>query len=77
MSKLGYITGGYTPLMISSEEGNLERVKQFLPKSQVNQKNESGYSALALAAKAGHIAVIKELIRNGADVNSRNNVIQM
>ncbi|CAG9323096.1 unnamed protein product [Blepharisma stoltei] len=73
MSKLGYVTGGYTPLMIAAEEGNLERVKQFLPKSQINQKNESGYTALALAAKSGHLAVAKELIKNGADVNARNN----
>lgn len=74
MSKLGYVTGGYTPLMIASEEGNLSRLKQYIPKSQVNQKNDSGYSSLALAVKSGHLEIVKELLRCQSDVNSKNNV---
>jgi ankyrin repeat protein len=77
MSKLGYVTGGYTPLMMAAEEGNLSRVRQFLPKSNVNQKNDSGYSALALAVKSGKIEVVQELIKHNSDVNSRNNVNPM
>ena len=75
MSRLNYVTGGYTPLMMAAEEGNLSRVKQFIPKSQLNQKNDSGYSALALAVKSGHLDIVQELIRQGSDFNSRNNVL--
>ena len=74
MSKLGYVTGGYTPLMIAAEEGNLSRLKQYLLKSQINQKNDSGYSALALAVKSGQPEIVKELLKQKADVNSKNNV---
>lgn len=73
MSKLGYVTGGYTPLMMAAEEGNLSRVKQYIPKSQINQKNDSGYTALALSVKSGKFEVVQELLRQGSDINSRNN----
>ena len=74
MSKLGYVTGGYTPLMMAAEEGNLSRLKQFIAKSNLNQKNESGYSALALAVKSGKAEIVSELLKHGCDVNSKNNV---
>ena len=74
MSKLGYVTGGYTPLMIAAEEGNLSRLKQYILKSEINQKNESGYSALALAVKSGKVEVTKELLKQGSNPNSKNNV---
>ena len=74
MSKHGYVTGGYTPLMMAAEEGNLSRVRQYISKSQLNQKNDSGYTALALAVKSGKFDVVQELLKQGSDLNSRNNV---
>jgi len=74
MSKLGYITGGYTPLMVAAEQGDISRIKQYLPKSNVNQANESGYTALALAVKSGQTQAVRELLDQGADPNTRNNV---
>jgi len=74
MSKLGYITGGYTPLMVAAEQGDIGRIKQYLPKSNVNQANESGYTALALAVKSGQTQAVRELLDQGADPNTRNNV---
>jgi hypothetical protein len=40
MSRLNYITGGYTPLMIACEEGKLEKVQECLKRSKLDQRNE-------------------------------------
>lgn len=74
MSRLNYVTGGYTPLMMAAEEGNLQKVQDFVKRSKINERNESGYSALALAVKKGHFDIAIFLIDKGADVNSKNNV---
>ena len=38
--------------------------------------NQSGYTALALAAKIGDVKIMKELLKAGADPNSVNNAHQ-
>ena len=35
---------------------------------------QEGYSALMLAASRGETAVVRELVREGADLNLQNNV---
>jgi ankyrin repeat protein len=79
MSRKLSASGGFTQLMMACEEGDLHRVKAMLPSPHLNAKNQvrniqHGYSALALAVKSGHLAIVKELISAGADINSRNNV---
>lgn len=72
-------SGGYTQLMMACEEGDIHRVRAILPSPHLNSKNQvryrqHGYSALALAVKAGYQQIVKELIAFGADINSKNNV---
>ena len=75
MSKRVSLLGGYTLLMVACEDSDLERVKALLPSPSLNDKNQSGYSALALSVKSGSFEVAKLLIEQGADVNSVNNVL--
>lgn len=68
-------------LMVHVEESNLEEIKKVCKtqkniKTFVNLKNDNGYTALAMAAKIGDVKIMKELLRNGADPNSRNNASQ-
>ena len=74
MSKRGSLLGGYTLLMVACEDSDLPRVKSLLPSPTLNDKNQSGYSALALSVKIGSAEVAKVLIAQGADINSVNNV---
>lgn len=61
-------------LISAAEEGNVQRVKEFLSKgADVNAKDDQGYTALMWAAYNGHIDIIKELLLFGADVNEQDN----
>lgn len=66
--------------MIAAEEGDYETVHSFLQhsrdKSEIDLKNDIGYSPLALAVKNGHKSLVKLLIQAGADVDSVNNARQ-
>lgn len=64
-----------TELMIVSDQGNLERLKALSTLRNLEDKNAAGFTALALAAKAGHLDVAKELITQGANINAINDVI--
>ena len=63
-------------LMIASQLGNLEAVKELLKDSRVqsliNQPNDIGETPLILAARSAvsGVDVVKTLVENGADVNS-------
>jgi uncharacterized protein len=66
--------------MINSEEGDYEGVKKIImamtKSSDIDLKNDIGYTSLALSVKNGHSNVCKLLIKHGANVNSVNNADQ-
>lgn len=55
--------------------GMLEEVKQILINSKelVNSTNQYGWTAIHKACFKGHLAVVKELVQSGADVNLKTN----
>ena len=58
----------------SCERGDMHLFKQLLRKVNINDKNENGYSGLALAVRNGYIDIAYELAREDADINSVNEV---
>lgn len=56
------------------EKGDLQTFKQLLSKVNINEKNENGYSGLALAVRNGHTDIAFTLIRSDSDINSINEV---
>ena len=53
--------------------GNLEAVKQYIAAgTDVNAKNDGGYTPLHYAAFNGHKEIVELLIAKGADVNAKN-----
>jgi len=61
-----------TKLVKAAEEGNLNLVRSLLAAGNidVNQEAENScYSALEMAAFNGHLEIVQELIRAGANVN--------
>ncbi|KAH9491724.1 hypothetical protein Btru_030016 [Bulinus truncatus] len=61
-------------LLIASKNGDTGNVR-FLVHSgaNVNERNDSGRTALMLAAKNGHCETVRYLIKNGANINNRGN----
>jgi ankyrin repeat protein len=52
--------GGKTPLMISSEEGNIEVVKELLKNgADVDMLDDNGVSVVSLAAEFNHLSILK------------------
>jgi len=63
--------------MLQAEQGNVEEVRKLLGSIKnldINQVNKKGSTALALGIKSGSLAVTKELVNAGADVNIKNHV---
>ena len=61
--------------LIYASEGNFEKVKETLPNVQNREvKNEAGMSALVLAIKSKNSQIVKYLLDEGFDYNSKNNV---
>lgn len=63
---------GYTPLMMSSQNGTVATVRVLLSRgAKMEMKDfKCGYSALILASKYGHRDVAEELLRRGALTNT-------
>ena len=61
----------FKKLYKAASKGNLERLKYCLAEdtSHVNRTTSSGYSPLYAAVRGGHLGVVEELLKNGADVN--------
>lgn len=61
-------------LIEAAKQGNLADVQAVLGgnAAMINQRDPSGATALHYAAFAGHRSVVQELIRQGADINSRD-----
>jgi len=61
-------------LMEACAQGNLEDVKRLLVQNtDVNAKDNNGFTALIHAAGSGHTEIAGVLIDNGADVNAKDN----
>ena len=56
------------------ERGDVQTFRQLVNRVDVNEKNENGYSGLALAVRNGHMEIVYALIQDRADVNSINEV---
>ena len=60
-------------LWAAARKGDADAVKGTLAKgAEVNAKTRYGATALSFAADRGHVAVIRILLENGADVNSKD-----
>jgi len=57
-----------TQLRYASIEGNIDTVKQILDKNPeiINEQSDTGYSALILASKHGHLDIVKFLLSKNA-----------
>ena len=68
------ICDGSAPLCIAAKYGNIEIVRLLLqvPDIQINRIKEDRATALNIASQQGHTAVVKLLIRKGADPNIVN-----
>ena len=68
--------GKYTPLMLSSLNGDAECVEILLQKgADVNITSKYGLTALMCAAAGGHGNCIEQLIHAGADVNRGQDIV--
>lgn len=57
-------------LLVHIIAGNLDAIKQCLSNgASINAKNDYNYTTLMLAAREGHLEIVKYLIESGADVN--------
>lgn len=54
----------------AAQHGDLERV-EVLARRGVDVRDRGGYTALHYAARNGHVAVCKLLLRKGADANAK------
>ncbi|OMJ86173.1 hypothetical protein SteCoe_12377 [Stentor coeruleus] len=54
------------------ERGDMQTFKHLLKRVNINEKNENGYSGLALAVRNGYLDIVYELIQEEADINSVN-----
>ena len=63
------------PLIQASKYGDTETVLKLLKKKKtdVNVKDDKGYTALIHASERGYKEIASMLIKKGADVNARNN----
>ena len=65
---------GYNCLLLSVESGNQKLVKYVAEKVDVNFKTElSGDTALIIATRKNRIDIIKQLLKNCTDINTREN----
>ena len=62
-----------TPLMYAVEEGDLAKVKDLIPKSEIDAVNVYGKTALLTAINHRELKIAKVLIKAGANVNLADN----
>lgn len=67
--------GGVASFLRAARAGNLDKVLEYLKGSfDINTCNANGLNALHLASKEGHVPVVTELLRRGANVNTATKV---
>ncbi len=65
------LTARNNALVIASQTGNLNSVKELIAKGEnVNQQGSFGLTPLFVATQTGHTDIVKELLDNGAEINS-------
>jgi ankyrin repeat protein len=65
-------TDGFTPLMHAARHGQEEVVAYLVQRgANVNYADGAGWTALHVAAQAGHLGTVKQLVRHGADVDAK------
>jgi len=52
---------------------NIKKVQTMARKGEVNKKDDSGRTPLMLAAEQGDLTVVKVLLKEGADIDARDN----
>ncbi|WP_162182400.1 ankyrin repeat domain-containing protein, partial [Aeromonas finlandensis] len=62
----------FSLLMQSCAKNDLELVRTYLNKFNVNEKNEKGWSPIIVAAYNGQLNVIRQLLECGANINDTN-----
>jgi len=68
-------TDGNASFLRAARAGNLDKVLEYLKGSiDINTSNANGLNALHLASKEGHVAVVTELLKRGANVNAATKV---
>ena len=64
-------------LAARAQKPNIELVKYLLENKEIKQKLEAkeknGWTAIHVAAFSGNLDILKELIKQGADINAENN----
>ncbi|KAG8234318.1 hypothetical protein J437_LFUL013058 [Ladona fulva] len=61
-------------LRLSAAAGNVQEVVRLLGEGAKIMSDEAGCTALQRAASQGHVIVVKQLLKHGADVNHQDNV---
>ena len=61
-------------LMEAAKQGGIAEVKSILQGhgKLINQRDQSGATALHYAAFGGHRSVVQELVKHGAEINARD-----
>lgn len=66
---------GVASFLRAARSGNLEKLLEYLKGSiDINICNANGLNALHLASKEGHVPIVTELLRRGANVNAATKV---
>ena len=65
---------GLKKLIEAAKRGDLAEVKSILQdhRELINQRDQSGATALHYAAFGGHRSVVQELVKHGAEINARD-----
>lgn len=69
----GKFTTGSTSVHEAAKEGDVEMLHEHIKRKKevVNERDVNGWTPLHEGARGGHLAVVKLLVENGADVSAR------
>jgi len=72
-SKKKSFTTGSTGAHLAAQDGDVEKLKDAVKKKKdsINAKDANGWQPLHEGARGGHLEVVKYLVENGADINSK------